>query len=117
VIGYVALAPGVVRRDEVAPTIGRGSPDVVPVFVIARLAVDERWQGRGLGRRLLLDVLRVIVQATELAGGRLIIVDAIDERARRFYEHHGFRSSPSGTQRLAMNASRAAASVIDHESS
>ncbi|HWK28943.1 MAG TPA: GNAT family N-acetyltransferase [Solirubrobacter sp.] len=61
----------------------------VTVCFIARLAVDRGAQGTGLGAVLLLDALERIATASELMAIRAVVVDAIDERAARFYEHFG----------------------------
>ena len=67
--------------------------------------------GQGLGASLLLDALGRAADAIEIAGGRLIVVDAIDESARCFYERHGFRRAPSRPARLIRKASDVAATL------
>jgi predicted N-acetyltransferase YhbS len=64
----------------------------VPAYLLARLALDLSLQGQGLGGELLVDALGRIVAAADVAGGRLIVVDAIDEAAAAFYARHDFRS-------------------------
>jgi GNAT superfamily N-acetyltransferase len=66
----------------------------IPVALLARLAVDRRHQGNGLGRSLLLDALRRVIRASDELAVRAVTVDAIDERAASFYRHFGFESSP-----------------------
>jgi hypothetical protein len=51
------------------------------------------------------------LNAIRVAGGRVVVVDAIDDRARGFYEHHGFRSLPLNDYRLVIKASTVAASL------
>ena len=63
-------------------------------MLLARLAVDRSWQGRGLGAALLLDALRRTLTAADILGMRAIMVHAKDEAARRFYEHFDFDPSP-----------------------
>jgi len=67
---------------------------------LARLAVDARDQGQGLGALLLAEALRKAVAAGEAAAARLVVVDAIDEAAARFYTHHGFVAVPDHPLRL-----------------
>jgi GNAT superfamily N-acetyltransferase len=105
VVGYFSLAPHTVNRDQLPARLAHGAPDVVPVFLLARLALDQRLHARGLGSRLLVDALRRATQAVEIAGGRLIVVDAIDRQAIRFYQHHGFRASDARPTRLYRKAS------------
>src|SRR5581483_9229151 len=59
-----------------------------------RLAVDQAWRGRGLGADLLRDAVLRIVAASGTVGARAILVHAISEDAKTFYEKHGFRASP-----------------------
>ena len=63
-------------------------------MVIARLAVDRRHQGRGLGGALLRDALLRTLQAAAVAGIRAVLLHAVSEDAKRFYTHHGFSESP-----------------------
>ena len=90
VLGYFTLAPHVVRRVEVPRRIGRGSPDSIPAILLARLALTHTLRGQGQGGRLLVDALHRALDAIALAGGRLVVVDAIDRDAAGFYEHYGF---------------------------
>jgi GNAT superfamily N-acetyltransferase len=94
VLGYFTLAPHVVRRAEVPGRIGRGSPDSIPAILLARLALTNALHGHRLGGRLLVDALHRALDAVALAGGRLIVVDAIDRDATAFYEHYGFTRLP-----------------------
>ena len=59
-----------------------------------RLAVDQTIQGQALGPALLRDAVLRTLQAAEIAGVRAILVHAISERAKRFYEKWGFIVSP-----------------------
>ena len=94
VIGYYALAVGAVAQAEVTGRTRRNMPDPVPVMVLGRLAVDAAFQGRGLGRALLRDAVLRTMQAADIAGIRAVLVHAISEEARRFYERCGFQRSP-----------------------
>lgn len=91
VVGYFSLTMGSVRRADAPPKLVRGLPAYpVGMVLLARLAVDRREQGKGLGASMLAEALRKAVAAGEAAAARLIVVDAIDEAAARFYERHGF---------------------------
>lgn len=94
VLGYVTLAPHVVRRSEVPERIGRGSPDAIPAILLARLALAQSLHGTGSGGALLVDALHRALDAIAVAGGRLVVVDAIDKQAAGFYEHYGFSRLP-----------------------
>jgi GNAT superfamily N-acetyltransferase len=94
VVGYYALATGGVAQAQAPGRVRRNMPDPVPVMILGRLAVDRNWQGRNLGASLLRDAIVRILQAAEIGGIRAILVDAISEVAKRFYERHGFQVSP-----------------------
>lgn len=111
VIGYFALLPHQLRRADIPSGIGRGAPDTIPGFLLARLAVAEDLHGGGRGSELLALALERILEAIIVGGGRLIVVDAIDEPASDFYRHYGFRPTPADPARLVMKASTAAASL------
>ncbi len=94
VVGYYTLANGAVTHAEAPGRVRRNMPDPVPVMVLGRLAVDKDFQRHGIGTGLLRDAVLRTVQAAEIAGIRAILVHAISETAKRFYESYGFISSP-----------------------
>jgi GNAT superfamily N-acetyltransferase len=94
VMGYYTLAVGAVAHAEVPGRVRRNMPDPLPVMVLGRLAVDKSFQRRGIGKGLLRDAVLRTVQAAEIAGIRAILVHAISEPAKRFYEGCGFIASP-----------------------
>lgn len=106
VAGYFALAPHAIARDTVPATVGRGSPDPIPGYLIAKLALDQRHQGQGLGSELLIACLAGIISAARTGGGKLIVVDAISDAAADFYRRHDFIDA--GHRRLVMKISTAA---------
>jgi GNAT superfamily N-acetyltransferase len=66
----------------------------MPVILLARLAVDAREQGQGLGRALLKNAVLRAAQASDLIGCRAILTHAKNDRANRFYTRFGFEPSP-----------------------
>ena len=94
---------------ELRAKLGHGAPHSIPAILLARLALDHRLHGQGLGASLLLDALTRATDAIQIAGGRLIVVDAINEPARRFYEHHGFHAAATRPARLFRNAAEVTA--------
>ena len=69
----------------------RGMPAFpVGMALLARLAVDQPQQGRGVGAMLLAEALRMAVAAGEVAAARLIVVNAVDEDAAAYYQRYGF---------------------------
>jgi GNAT superfamily N-acetyltransferase len=108
VVGYFALAPHLLERDDAPPSVRRGAPRRIPAILLAKLALDKSLQGRGLGAELLIHALTTIVAAARTAGGRLVVVDAVDENAASFYRAHNFKPSPTDPRRLTMKLSTAA---------
>lgn len=109
-VGYYSLTGHRLVRDELPKSIGRGSPTEVPAVLLARLALDRRLHGQGLGGGLLADAMERVVAATTLVAARLVVVDALHEPAATFYEHHGFRRIP-GTLRLVQKVSDVVATL------
>jgi len=109
VVGYYAISAALVERSELpAAKLRRGMPSNVPVLLIGRLAVDRRWQGRGLGRGLLVDAVRHCVDISRMAGVRAIMAHAIDEEAVAFYLEYGFIRSPAGERAMLLPIETAA---------
>ena len=94
VVGYYALAAGTVSQQEATGRVRRNMPDPIPVMVIGRLAVDRDYQGKALGSALLKDALLRTLNAASIGGIRAVLLHAISEDARRFYERAGFSPSP-----------------------
>ena len=94
VVAYVSLAAGAIVLAEVPASLRRNMPNPLPVVVLGRLAVDQRHQGLGLGRALVIHAIRLSLQAQQLVGARALLVHAIDDQAAAFYRKMGFRSSP-----------------------
>lgn len=93
VMGYYALAAGAVAHEAATSSVRRNMPDPVPVLVLGRLAVDRQARGMHLGAALLQDAVKRAMAVAEDAGVRALLVHALGERAKRFYEHYGFQPS------------------------
>jgi GNAT superfamily N-acetyltransferase len=105
VFGYYAMAAGAVSRQLATSGVRRNMPDPVPVMVLARLAVDRRAQGLHLGAALLQDAVNRAVAVSQNAGVRALLVHALHEKARQFYEHYGFQPSPTHPMTLMLRLS------------
>jgi GNAT superfamily N-acetyltransferase len=105
VVGYVAIAPHTVDREHLSKSLGRGAPHQIPAVLLAKLALDRRLHGRRLGSDLLIVALTTIVAAARRVGGKVVVVDAIDEAALRFYLHHEFVPIPAHPHRLVRKLS------------
>ena len=100
--GYYAMAAGAVSHQTATSSVRRNMPDPVPVMVLARLAVDHRAQGIHLGAALLRDAVGRAVSVSHNAGVRALLVHALHDRAKQFYEHYGFRPSPQHPMTLML---------------
>jgi GNAT superfamily N-acetyltransferase len=94
VVGYHSLAAGSVLHHVATGRVRRNMPDPVPVALLGRLAVDQQWQGRKIGPALLQDAVQRVIGAAEMIGVRALLVHAINDDAKTFYEHWGLRPSP-----------------------
>lgn len=111
VVAYYCLANGAVAQSAATGRVRRNMPDPIPAMIIGRLAVDRRWQGQGIGRALLRDAILRVLQAAEIAGIRAILVRAISEEAKQFYEKYGFTASPIDPMTLMVKVNDAIASL------
>jgi GNAT superfamily N-acetyltransferase len=101
--GYYTLAYGSVEHASAPSRASRGvARHPIPVLLLARLAVDLRFSGRGLGAELLRDALLRTVSAADIAGLRAVVVDAKDKSAIAFYERFGFEPFANDPQRLCL---------------
>jgi GNAT superfamily N-acetyltransferase len=105
VAGFYTLATGQVGFGELPPEEAKKLPRrALPVAVLAWLGVDRRWQGKGLGSRLLSQALSDCHAASQTFAFVAVVLDCVDERAKRFYEHWQFREVPGHTLRLSLPA-------------
>ncbi len=94
VVAYYALASSAVAGALATGRLRRNMPEPIPVVVLARLAVHRSWQGNGLGRALMQDAGQRIVGAADSIGIRGVLVQALDDAAKGFYQRLGFDPSP-----------------------
>jgi predicted N-acetyltransferase YhbS len=96
VVGFYSLTIGQVQPNDATERLLKGQPTArpVPVIILARLAVDQEHQKRGLGRSLLQDALLRCNQVSESVGARAVVAHALPEAAD-FYDYFGFEQSPT----------------------
>jgi GNAT superfamily N-acetyltransferase len=103
VVGYYALTVASITHAEATARARKGMPQhPIPAVLLARLAVDQSVTGRGIGAWLLRDAMLRTLAAAEELGVRVLLVHAIDERARAFYERFGFEASPTDLLNLQL---------------
>jgi ribosomal protein S18 acetylase RimI-like enzyme len=101
IAGYYSLSAAEFNKAELPAATAKRLPHYpVPAAVLGRLAVDQSYQGRGLGETLLMDAIRRTMRASEAMAVHAIVVDAKHERAQAFYERYGFRSFATTPRRL-----------------
>lgn len=104
VVGYYALAAAQVAPEDATPRALKGQPRArpVPAVLLARLAVDRKHQGAGLGRSLLQDVLLRCVEAADAIGARVLLVHAKHDAAKAWYMKYDFEESSTDPLHLLM---------------
>ncbi|HEY0282853.1 MAG TPA: GNAT family N-acetyltransferase [Rhizomicrobium sp.] len=112
VIGYYGLAPTAITPTAMPRSIRTGQPpDPVPCLLLAQLATDLNWTGKGIGTGLLKHALMRCVAAAHLVGGRALIVKAVDAEAVDFWHRRGFIASKDDPLVLFRSMADVAASV------
>lgn len=103
VAGYFSLTVGQVDTLDAPERFRAGMGQYpIPVVILARLAVDRRDQGQGIGVGLLMDAIRRTLRIADQAGIRALLTQPIDEEASRFYRRFGFEASPLREQQLLL---------------
>jgi GNAT superfamily N-acetyltransferase len=103
VVGYHALTVASIEHSEATKRAQRSMPKhPIPAMLLARLAVDKTVQGKGIGTFLLKDAMNRALSVAEQAGMRLMLVHAINDEAKAFYEHFGFEASPTDPKNLQL---------------
>jgi ribosomal protein S18 acetylase RimI-like enzyme len=119
VVGYYAINPTQLARDDVPSSMARGWPEVVPAWKLGQLALHVELRGNSdaqWGRQLLRHALETILTVADAGGGKVIVVDADNAGLVDFYRRNGFRSTDVAgglslylkvsTARKALGASR-----------
>lgn len=112
IAGYYTLSAFSTELDSLPEAVAKhlARYSSVPSLRIGRLARDLSFPG--LGSFLLADALARCVRQSDEIGAALIVVDAKDDRAKRFYEKHGFVSLAAAPSRLVLPMRTAVAAVV-----
>lgn len=112
VLGYYATTTYRLELDEASTAFGVGKRRYpVPAVLLARLAVDERWSGQGIGGQLLIHALSGLAEASQRVGFEVVVVHAIDTEAVTFYARNGFTRFQNHELSLFMTTKTMIASV------
>lgn len=109
--GYYTLANNSIPQELIPIEFQKKLPksySSIPTTLLGRLAVDNRFQGMGIGKLLLIDALKRSYEISKTIGSYAVVVDPIDKDAENFYFKYGFISLPdSGKMFLPMNTIKA----------
>jgi GNAT superfamily N-acetyltransferase len=94
VVAFYASATASILRSSTPQRMRRNQPAEMPAILLARMAVDSRHQGHGLGAALLKHFMLKALEVAKSVGVRLLLIHAKDDEARSFYSHYGFIESP-----------------------
>ncbi len=113
VVGFYSLSMFTLALESLPDELAHRLPryEAIPAALIGRLARHERAKGSAIGDLLVADAVKRVLAAAESVAAYAIVVDAKDERGRRFYESHGFISLPSRPNRLFLLTETAAAAL------
>jgi len=101
IVGYYSLATSQVDFSDLPPAIAKSIPHrQLPVAVLAWFGIDESFQGKGLGKRLLATALRDCHEASQTFAFIAIVLDCVDESAKNFYQQFSFTELPGYPMRL-----------------
>lgn len=101
VAGYYTLSAASFSRKDLPEPFAKRLPRYpVPAAILGRMAVDKRWQRRGLGALMIADAIKRLIRASQSLAIYALIVDAKTDRARAFYQHMGFHPFPQTPDRL-----------------
>lgn len=116
VIGFYSLCAASAEFELTPERIRKGlARHEVPLVLLARLAVDKRYQGVGLGHGLLKDAFSRFLKAQEVIGARALLAHAKDEQAKAFYERWGFVATEALPFHLYILTKVIKASLSDEE--
>ncbi|SHL86860.1 Acetyltransferase (GNAT) domain-containing protein [Flavobacterium flevense] len=107
ICGYYTLSNNSIPLNSLPNEIQKKLPKSytsIPTTLLGRLAIDLKYQGKGIGKILLIDALKRSYEIAKEIGSFAIIVDPIDEAASKFYKKYDFIDLPdSGKMFLAIN--------------
>ena len=103
IAGYYTLAMGQVNFDELPREISRKLPDtLLPIITLAWLGVDEQYQGRGLGKRLLAQALSDCHATGQRMPFVAVLLDCATPKAKAFYQRYDFEELPGHPMKLIL---------------
>lgn len=102
VVAYYASSTASVMRSTAPARVRRNQPEQIPAILLARMAVDQRHRGKGLGAALLKHFMLKALEVAQSVGVRVLLIHAKDDEAKDFYSRYGFVESPFDPLSLMM---------------
>ncbi len=90
IVAYASVAMTGIDRSAAPPDLVKGAPNPLPALLLGRLAVDKRYANLGIGTALTAHVLATAVELNEKAACRAVVVTAINQNARTWWQRLGF---------------------------
>ena len=98
VLGYFTLATSAVPRDSFPRNMCEDYRRMTrPLILLARLAVDYRFGGKGLGPQLLREAFRITIAVSEQVGCRSMVTEAYRDKMS-WYAKYGFLPLEGGAE-------------------
>jgi predicted N-acetyltransferase YhbS len=94
IAGYVSLSAAQIERAHLPKSAQRNQPDPIPALLLGQLAVDLRYQRRGLARSLMVFALTTAVRFSNDIGCFCVLTHPLDDGVRHFYRTFGFENLP-----------------------
>ncbi|MDY4535147.1 MAG: hypothetical protein SPD98_07865 [Tractidigestivibacter sp.] len=106
--GFFSLSPCELSPVDVSNSMCGGIHRLpIPAYIVGRLGTSVGMQGRGVGTTMLLHAMRLACEASSVAGGRLLYIEAKSHAVANWYAHNGFTPFPGEPLRLVMKLSKA----------
>lgn len=102
VVAFYASSTASILRSSAPTRIRRNQPEQIPAILLARMAVDKRHRGKGLGAALLKHFMLKTLEVAQSVGVRVLLIHAKDDQAKTFYSHYGFVESSFDPLTLVM---------------
>lgn len=102
VVGYYCLSAGAISLNAAPKAMRRNMPEPLPILLLGRLAVDQRYHNQGIGQALLRDAMLRAVNVSRDASVFALLVHALSDQAKQFYLSRGFIESPLQPMTLMM---------------
>lgn len=104
--GYYTLSNNSIPLEVIPKEIRKKLPNsykTIPTTLLGRLAIDNNFQGQGIGKQILVDALKRSYELSKIIGSFAVVVDPLDQDSENFYGKYGFIKLPdSGKMFLPM---------------